>query len=273
MYLLFDIGGTNTRVAISLDGNNLDSSKKFPTPQNFSEGMKLIIEAGKQLAGGREIKGLGGGIREVLDNEKSKLVTDPKSSVLPDWIQKPLKQTLQDGLKVPVFIENDAVMAALGEATHGGGMGQSIVAFFTLSTGFGGARIVNGKPDEKAVGFEPGDIIVGLTNQPIYLENLICGPALQKKYGKLPTQIDDPAVWEFVEKYLAIGLYDVVALWSPNIIVLGGPIATKLNFAGLNQKIKDNARKYTELPKVVPAGLGQDAGLYGALEYLKQSLH
>jgi predicted NBD/HSP70 family sugar kinase len=267
MYILFDIGGTNTRVAKS-NGQSLGEIKKFATFQNFDDGTKAIVDAAKELSAGQEIQGAVGGIREVLDKGKTKLVTDPRSSVIPDWVEKPLKETLEKELNCQVYLENDASMQALGEATYGAGKDQEIVAFFTISTGFGGARVVNKKIDEKAVGFEPGDLIVGFTDKPIYIENLISGGALEKKYGKAPTEIDDPRVWEFVEQYLSFGLYDVIALWSPHMIVLGGPVATKISFEKLKENLKKISRKYLVLPEVVEAKLGDQAGLYGALSYL-----
>jgi predicted NBD/HSP70 family sugar kinase len=50
MYLLFDIGGTNMRLAISKDGKNIGKIKIVPTPQDFIKGMKLFEESARELS-------------------------------------------------------------------------------------------------------------------------------------------------------------------------------------------------------------------------------
>lgn len=270
MYLLLDIGGTKTRVGISLTGDDIDKSEIISTPESFEQGIKDIKETALSLTKGKKISSCAVAIREILDSSKSKLVNNPSGSSFPDWIEKPIKKILKQELDTDIFLENDAALAGLGEATWGAGSGKKIVAYITVSTGLGGAKIVDGMIDPNSLGFEPGDLIVNFYGELVYLGDLTSGSDLQKKYGLKPENIEKKEVWHKVTKALAIGLYNVVCLWSPEIIVLGGGMMKSISLEDLKNELEAVKRKYPTLPPLVKAKLGDSAGLYGALEYLKQ---
>ena len=137
-----------------------------------------------------------------------------------------IKSDLVENFKeTEIIIENDASMAGVGEAQFGAGRGFEIVAYITVSTGVGGAKIVNGKIDEHAVGFEPGKQIMDV-NSGKTLEDMISGKALQEKFGKHPKEIKDQGVWDNHAWLLAIGLNNIIMEWSPNCVVLGGSMIT-----------------------------------------------
>src|SRR3989338_3935569 len=148
--ILFDIGGTKTRVAYSVDGQSFEEPTVFETVKNYEEGIRVFIENIKKVANEREIKNIVGGIAGPFDENKRTLVGSPN---LKDWISKPFKQTLEKELNTKVYIENDSAMVGLGEANFGAGKNHRIVAYITISTGVGGARIIEEKLDEKSIGF------------------------------------------------------------------------------------------------------------------------
>ncbi len=191
MYLLFDIGGTKMRLATSKDGRQLAKTLIVSTPKKFSEGIKLFTNTSLRLTEGKKIKAIAGGIAGVFDQERAKLVASPN---LADWVKKPLKKQLETKLKAPVFLENDAALAGLGEAIAGAGKGKKIVAYLTISTGIGGAKIVNGEIDKKAIGFEPGHQIVNASAKFADLEAQISGGALAKRCKKHPAKISDKKI-------------------------------------------------------------------------------
>ena len=269
MYLLFDIGGTSMRIAASPDGKSLSEPIIIPTPQDFEEGIKEIEETAQTLAAGEKIKAVAGGIREVLDKKRCMLINDPISSKIPGWIGKPLKEKLEEALKAPVCLENDSALVGLGEAIHGSGKGHKIVAYITVSTGVGGARIVDGKVDRNCFGFEPGNQIIDYREK-VYLEDLISGPALEKKFGMEPHLISDPLKWDHVAKILAVGLNNAVVHWSPDILVLGGGVIDSIPLEKVRAYLKAYLRKFPVIPLVSRAKLEDKGGLFGALEYLKQ---
>lgn len=279
MYIVFDIGGTKMRISVSRNGENFDEPKIFETPKDFNEGIELFASAAREFAGGEKIKAAAGGIAGPLDRMKTKLINSPN---IKDWIGKPLKEEMQKLIDAPVFIENDAVLVALGEAVAGAGRGEEIVAYITVSTGVGGARIVDGKIDKNIYGFEPGHQIINPFGELCsicgfagHLESHISGTALEKHYHQKPHEITDPKIWEEEAKLLAYGLNNTIVHWSPNIVVLGGSMITKepgISIDRVRYYLERDLSIFPELPKLVKASLGDVGGLYGALVFLRQHL-
>ena len=278
MYLLFDIGGSKMRLAISSDGETLGDTQIVSTPQNFEEGINLFKKITEALTGSEKIKACVGGIRR-LDPTKSMLISDFR---LPDWSQKPLKQKLEQITRSSVYLENDAALVGLGEATSGAGRGYKIVAYLTISTGVGGVRIVDGKIDENKYGFEPGHQVIDMDWSKFpdlksleeegygQLEAYISGSSLEKRFSKKPNEIMDEKVWQEIEKITANALKNITLLWSPDVIILGGGM---LGSPGIS--IDDVKKNMTEIltilpniPEIKKAELGDIGGLHGALHFL-----
>jgi predicted NBD/HSP70 family sugar kinase len=170
-----------------------------------------------------------------------------------------------------VYIENDAAVVGLGEANWGAGRGFEIVAYVTVSTGVGGAKIVNGKIDEHAIGFEPGKQIIDV-NTGKTLEQMISGKSLAERTGKLPKEITDEGVWDTEAWILAVGLNNMIVEWSPNCVVLGGSMITgepAIPIIKTEKYLKEILKIFPEIPTLRKAELGDFGGLYGALAYLK----
>lgn len=279
MYLIFDIGGTNMRLAVSRDGESFGETKVLETPQDFSEGMLLFERAALNLAGGKKLKAAAGGIAGPLDRNKEKLVNSPNIS---GWIGKPLKESIQKAIGAPLYLENDTAIVGLGEAIVGAGKGEAIVAYITVSTGVGGARIVDGKIDRNVYGFEPGHQIIDpagclcpICGTSGHLEGHVSGTALEGHYHKKPYEISDPKIWEEEAKWLAYGLNNTIVHWSPHIAVLGGSMITKepgISIERVRHHLKNILLIFPEIPRLVKAELGDTGGLHGALAFLKQNL-
>ncbi len=271
--ITFDIGGTNTRIASSEDGKTLSEPVIYKTPKLFSDGIAEFVKTAKQLSNNQNITAIAGGIAGPMDQKKTMLVKAPN---LLDWNYKPLKQILEQELKTKVFLENDTAMWGLGEATYGAGKGKKIVAYITVSTGVGGCRIVNGNIDANSYGFEPGHMIID-PNGPLcgcsgkgHLEALVGGAALEKRFGKKPQDIIDPAVWDNVTKYLAMGLVNIAVLWSPEIIILGGSVMKSISLQKLRDHIATLNTILPEFPTITASTLHDTGGLLGALRYVQQ---
>lgn len=272
MYLVFDIGGTNTRIAQSSDGQTLESIKTFPTEKNFEQEIRLISQTVKEIAGISKIESASGGIAGTLDKEGSLLLSAPH---LREWVQKPLKEELEFNLDAPVFLENDTALAGLGEANLGAGKGKSIVAYITVSTGVGGVRIVDKKIDKNAFGFEVGHQIILPEGASCdcggkgHWETLIAGSYLERTHKVKPEQIKDATVWDEVIKYLSIGLHNIIVSWSPEIIILGGSVIKSIPLEKVKVKVSEYLTIFPQGPDIVLAELGDEAGLYGALQLIR----
>jgi len=278
-YILFDIGGTKTRVAASEDLGSFGEVVSFKTPVKFEDGAKKLLEAIKKVCEEKP-EGVAGGIRGLLSEDKEGIEND---QVLSKWAGKSLVREINKKYKdVPVFLENDAAMAGVGEAVFGAGKGLEIVAYHTVSTGVGGVKVENGEIDMASVGFEPGHQILDIDRTVLgedidpTLENLVSGTAVGNRFGVKAYEIpQSDMVWDELAEYLAQGLRNTILYWSPDAIVLGGAM-----IVGDPAISVDTIRKYTveaihdiePAPLIAEAKLGDEAGLYGAMAILQKRL-
>ena len=279
MYLLFDIGGTKTRLALSSDRETFNEPYVFETPENFDEAMKVFASAADKVTHGKRVEKSAEGTRGVMSKDKSVLINDSR---LKGWVGKPLKSSLQDIFRSDVFLENDAAMGGLGEAVKGAGRGFDVVAYLTISTGIGGARIVNRKIDVGVFNTEPGHQIIDadssicrdcatVIDQPGAFEALVSGDAFEKRFGKKPYEVDenDP-VWDSLSRLIAVGINNTIVYWSPDVVVLGGGLMESpgIQVEAIQSYLKDFLKIFPDHPKIRKAKLGDFGGLYGALYYL-----
>lgn len=278
-YVLFDVGGTKTRVAVSDDLKKFSEPVKFKTPGDCKGIADMIADEARKLTN-KKIEGVAGGLRGILDEEKTMMIHDPggKLSCLEG---QPFGEELKKKLKADVFLENDTALVGLGEAMFGAGKGYDIVAYHTVSTGVGGARIDNGAIDAYANGFEPGHQILDIDHtilgddEEATLENLISGTALEKRAGMKPYEVDQgDAVWDQLAEYLGYGLRNTILYWSPDVIVLGGSMIVgdpRILLADIVKHTHAIVGDTAPVPEIVDATLGDYGGLYGAMARLSQN--
>src|SRR3989344_4172215 len=227
MFVVFDIGGTKTRIALSKNGETFAEPFVLHTEKKFSTQLGNMLDAVDQLGERRKITALAGGIAGPLDPPKTKLLN---SSNLPkEWLAVPIKQELETAFGVPVYLENDTALVGLGEAVRGAGKGggYELIAYITISTGVGGVRIVDGKIDKRRVGFEPGRHIINYTDpKDGTAEAYLSGRALEERSGTRAYEIKSKEVWETEARILAVFLNNVTVFWSPDVIILGGSMIT-----------------------------------------------
>ena len=143
-----DMGGTNLRIAaVTASGQLLE---KITTSVKLSLGRDSVIAemcdaiqhlTEKHRPGGKFL-GAGIGVPGIIDMETGIM---RKSANLPGWTDYPVRDVIERRLGVPIFLENDAKAAALGEQWLGAGRGGENMVMLTLGTGIGGAIILNGK--------------------------------------------------------------------------------------------------------------------------------
>ena len=109
------------------------------------------------------------------------------------WENIPLKDLLEEEFGVPVSVDNDANVAALGEHRFGAGQGYDSLFYITVSTGVGGGWILNGKPWRGTSGMagEIGHMVVD-PNGPVCLcgkrgcvERLASGPYMAQNVREI----------------------------------------------------------------------------------------
>ncbi|MFA5954931.1 MAG: ROK family protein [Patescibacteria group bacterium] len=271
MYVIFDIGGTKTRIGVSRDKKTFQSVI-LPTNLSFVRALGEMKGAVQKLSRGSKIDAVIGGVR-ALDKERGVLRAQPH---YPLWAGKPLRRELERMFSAPVFLENDAALAALGEATVGAGRGSAIVAYLTVSTGVGGAVVTDGRISKNARGFEPGSqIITHVGKKPIRLEELISGFTIEKRFGKPAAALKNKRAWQEAAYYLAVGINNMIVHWSPGVVVLGGGLFSTggISIPAVRKYLKELFKAYSEIPPISRAALGDSSALFGALAFAKQVLH
>ena len=257
--LVFDIGGSHLRVALA-DGDVLGDVLKIDTPQDPAQGVDAV-RVFLEKHGGRVEVAVGGIAGIVRDG------TVVRTGYLPEWDGFNFAQALVDSCGIPrTRLFNDAEIAGVGEAVRGAGNGCWVVAYVTVSTGIGGALIVDGRPVPHAYGHEPGKQIIEYTNMKM-LEDLAGGASLAEEFGRQPEELDHACV-EGRTRALAVGLYNTLRLWSPDILIVGGSLmndATGYSLDAVVREISSLPVPLPALPPVARAALGDNAGLYGAL--------
>ena len=279
MFILFDIGGTKMRVVAADRDKFLGEPVVVSTPKDFGDGidtLKRIIDnlAQGHAAENRAVTAIVGGIAGPLNDLQTLLV---KSQNLPDWVGHDIKETLHAKYKVPVDLENDSALVGLGEAHFGAGRGKSIIAYLTVSTGVGGARIINGKIDRSSLGFEPGHQIIDPDNtlcpkcEGNDLEAYVSGTAVEKRFGVKPYEIHDDAIWDELAKFLAYGLNNTIVHWSPDIVIVGGSMMKDVGIPipAVRKHLAEILKIYPQIPNVEKAELGDFGGLHGALAHAR----
>jgi glucokinase len=142
-----DLGGTNLRIAAVDDNGTL--VEKITTGTQVKLGRDAVIDemvaAIRSLAAKFQNRdkliGVGIGVPGIIDKRTGLLRESPN---LPGWNDYPVRDEIERKLGAPVFLENDANAAALGEAWLGAGRGHDSMAMLTLGTGVGGGIVLQG---------------------------------------------------------------------------------------------------------------------------------
>jgi predicted NBD/HSP70 family sugar kinase len=266
MILVFDIGGSQMRFARSDEQDVLGEPVVVPTPAVYEEAIGEAAQIMATLAKSDPVTTIVGGIAGTLDTRTKTLHASPNMRA---WIGKRIQKDLERLTGATnIVIKNDADMAALGEALFGAGRGYAHVAYMTVSTGVGGAYVINGRVLETRYGTEPGhQIINDQTGET--LEEIIGGRNLEKKYNKKPKELGAD-MYAGLTRRLAVGVHNVIHLWSPDVVVLGGSQMRDISVEQVHKEVVARNVMFPYVPDVVMAELGSSNGLFGALAYAKQ---
>ena len=160
-YIGIDLGGTNVRVSkVDEKGNILQTVKSNSYgdqgPEVVMPNLKNLI---RQIDDYQLCEGIGMGVPGPVDTIRKVMTL---SSNLPGFTEYPIAKELEDEFNMPVYVDNDANVAGLAEALVGAGKLQPIVYYVTISTGIGGALVVNGRVVSGKSGYagEVGNLVV-----------------------------------------------------------------------------------------------------------------
>ncbi|MFA6170616.1 MAG: ROK family protein [Candidatus Margulisiibacteriota bacterium] len=285
MFIGVDLGGTKIAAALVAETGKIVTDVNIPTEAH--KGKKHVIGAIKKaishlICTSKEpVKAIGLGVPGPILYEKGVVIGPPN---LPGWKQVNLKQILEKEFKLPVNIDNDANCAALAEAKFGAGIGRKHFIYITVSTGIGGGIIIDGQLYRGANGsagefghmiIDPQGFTCGCGNVGCF-EAMASGTAIRKRAGmdgasvELAARQGDKkalAVIDETAHYLAVGLANLVNIFNPELVIVGGGVAKmrELIFNPVRKEFKEYALYLpAKSVKIVSAKLGTNAGVLGA---------
>ncbi len=275
MFLSIDIGGTSTRIALSKDGKKIEKEVKYDTPKKYDDGIDLLQENIEKLTRHKP-KAVSVAVASPIDYEKGTLIKPPN---LPNYKGHAIRKELELRLRTKVFLENDGALGGLGEYSQRKKV--KVLGYITLSTGVGGVRIVDGRIDYHALPFEPGHQILDPhgrfwpgCGQKGCFEALASGTAFEMTYGVKPEFCEDDRIWEEHAEITSQGLVNVITLWTPEVLVIGGGL-TKAGSKFTKPLIKFTKEKLKiySPPKIEISKMGDENVLLGGLILLSGKNH
>lgn len=278
-----DLGGIAIKIGVLdqayeiLAQTSIPTNAKRPYKEIIADmgnaAIALLVENGYGL---KDCLGAGVGSPGTIDSGSGTVLYSNNIR----WDNVPLAEELYRFLRVPVFVNNDANCAALGEVVKGAAKGCKNAVFLTLGTGVGGGIVIDGEIFE---GGHPGGVEIGhiriasqgrqctcgrydcleayasataliqdakemARKEPGSMLWEMCGQDLDKMNAKIPFDAawaGDAASRTLIEayiEYLADGITDIANIFRPDLIVLGGGICAQgEKLTGpLNQYLKEN---------------------------------
>lgn len=279
-YIGLDIGGTKLMVAAGDDNCTILRRVRAPTPTPLEEGLELLHQMITEVAEGTTITGIGAAIGGPLDVARG--IVSPLHQ--PAWRDVPLKQLMEVRWGCPFTVDVDTNVAALGEYALAR-LHVPRFLYITLSTGMGGGFLLDGVIYAGAGGAHPEighqavpfrcahpERVACECGAPDCLEALISGNAIRRVYGKPAEQLNNDE-WDEVAYNLGQGLRNIAAIYTPDLIVLGGGVAV-----GGGERLLNGARavlntrlKLVPAPEVRLSQLGYDTALLGALALARRT--
>lgn len=269
MYLAVDIGGTKTLVAVFDEQGQLKEKTKFSTTNDFSAFLEDFKDAQASLQTSK-FDYCGIGMPGVIDREHG--VSRWGGGNLGWPKDNPIAEQISAIINCGVVVENDANAAGLSEAVLVKDRYRTAL-YLTISTGIGGVYVIDGIIDQNTVDAEVGHMIFKSEDGYHTWEQLASGKAIVAKYGQRADEISDAAVWQAATEPLAVGLINLSATLTPEVIILGGGVGAHLDrFQPYLQDWLKQLRPPTavRVPNIIPAKRAEEAVLYGCYELARQ---
>ena len=289
-----NIGSSEVRLGLVDDSNHLIASEHFSTPKELTpkEIIAQVADKTLKLLADQKVPldqciGVGVGVPGTIDRRAGKVLYSNNIR----WENVPLAEELGRVIPCPVRIANDADCAALGEAVAGAGKDYSDVVMFTLGNGVGGGIILNGEVFEGGMlgGSEVGHMVIRVNGRQCTcgrkgcLEAYASVPALIKAASQAAEKemtLDeifekaaegDTAMTEVLEQYelmLGTGIVNIVNMYRPQLILLGGMISEHADVLldPIRKMMKEDCfgGPHGMIPEIAVAELGTNASMIGA---------
>jgi fructokinase len=282
-----EAGGTKFRCMAASDPYHIAAEISFPTTHP-AETLRGVADFFGPFVHRGELQAVGIGSFGPVDLDPASptygyIITTPKAG----WARVDLVGAIRQALRRPVAFDTDVNAAAIGEYHWTpSNAGRDPFVYITVGTGIGVGVIANGRPVHGLIHTEAGHMVIPHNPQidpfdgicPFHgdcLEGLASGPAMARRWGRPAEQLDaDHKGWELEADYLALAIANLVYVYSPQRIILGGGVS---QHAGLHilvrQKVQRVLNGYIHSPVIlgdiseyiIPPTLGKDSGVLGAI--------
>jgi glucokinase len=294
-YLGIDIGGT--KIAAGVVDNTGAVTGVFTQPTDAARGRDHVLSVALALAEERlrvrpAIAAIGVGSGGQIDSERGVVVS--ATEILPGWTGTDLRAVFQDRFSRPVSVDNDVNALAVGEHRFGAAKGASCALFLALGTGVGGAILIDGRIHHGAhwTGGELGHLIIDTREVARRdpggargtLEAYCSGGGLVATWcelggvnetltgrdiARLAVENRDPRALHAIQQtgeYLGWGLVSLANIFDPDIIVIGGGMASlgDILLDPAREILRTNALPGPASCPVAVASLGEHAAVIGA---------
>jgi len=296
-FLAIEIGGSKLQLFAGTNDGQILDRRRFPVDRAAGgEGIRRQIAAAlPELVAKWQPRAVGIGYGGPVNWRSGQIA---KSYHIEGWSDFPLTEWVSGQIGLPAFIDNDANVAALGEAHHGAGKGVNPIFYVNMGSGVGGGLIVDGGIYH---GASPGEVEIGhvrLDREGTIVEQRCAGWSVDKRIREDAEAHPDSLLAGLVRSapagcearhlrealterdpraeailgetmdWLAFALSHVVQLFHPDIIVVGGGLS--LLGEPLRARLADSLPRFVmdaflPGPRIALAGLGEDAVPVGAL--------
>lgn len=292
--IALDVGGTNIKCALVDTSGLVRHTEHYPTDRE--RGPEAVVQTILTVAAGLVARARSFGWHPVAVGAVVPAVVDETNGIA-EWSANlgfrnvPLRDMLSRSLDLPAALGHDVRAGALAEARLGQGRGHRRSFFMAIGTGIAGGFVLDGRIDPGAHGAagELGHVAVrGGPEARICgcggrgcLETVSSAASVARAYtnatGEMGVTAEEVAervrrgepaaagVWQDAASALADGLLIAVALYDPEVIVLGGGLARSgALLVDPVRALMTDRKTFHRLPAVTQSGLGDQAGCLGA---------
>ncbi len=281
----------------------IETNSRSQSPEEIIKNMadavsELLMENGLDQ---KECRGIGIACPGTVDSESGMVLYSNNIA----WEEVALSDRMQAYLQLPIALANDADAAALGEVLNGAAKGKRNALLLTLGTGVGGGVILDKKIFKGPLqgGCEPGHTVIERNGRPCTCGRRGCfeayasASALMRRAEEIADRRKDSLLYRFkqengkldgklifdacrqkdtaaekvveeYEDYLAEGIANLINIFRPEIVILGGGVSAQKEYLtdAVTERVKSRCfgGKYGEAALITTSKLGNDAGIIGA---------
>jgi fructokinase len=288
-------GGTKFVCAVGTQAGEILAENHVPTTtpaETLGEVIAFLQEQERELGrfGAIGIASFGPLDPRPASPTYGKILPTPK----PGWTNADIVGQIRAAFDIPIAFDTDVNGAALGEWRWGAARALDTFIYLTIGTGIGGGGLINNQLMHGLIHPEMGHIKIphNFASDPFEgicpfhkdcFEGLASGPAIQARWGQpAETLSPDHPAWKLEAHYIALALANYIYTLSPLRIIIGGGVSKQTHiFPQIHNEVQSILNKYIQSPQIldhiqdyiVPAGLGAQAGVLGALALAQQAFN